>query len=60
MARPLIFIVAKLGLVNSAHRLSRELNLEMPSLVKMEIEGALREFGTTVGGPYSGMKNRPQ
>lgn len=59
-ARLLISVVAKLGLVNSAHMLRRELNLEMPSLVKMEVEGALHEFGATVDDPYSGMRNSPQ
>jgi hypothetical protein len=59
-ARALISVVAKLGLANSAEMLRRELDLELPSSVRNEIEGALREFGSTVDDPYSGMRKRPQ
>lgn len=58
--RALISIIAKLGLVNSAEMLRREVHVPMSSPVRNEIESALQEFGTTVDDPYSGMKEPPQ
>jgi hypothetical protein len=59
-ARALISVIAKLGLVNSAEMIRREVHVPMPSAVRNEIESALREFGTTVGDSYSGMRKPPQ
>jgi predicted DNA-binding transcriptional regulator YafY len=58
--RALISVIAKLGLVNSAEMLRREVHLPMRSAVRNEIESALTEFGTTVEDPYSGMRKPHQ
>lgn len=56
MTRLLISIIAKLGLAKSGDMLRREINVEMPLSVKEEIRGALREFGSNVDDPYSGLR----
>lgn len=58
--RALICVIAKLGLTRSAALLRRELQFDMPSPVRNEIDNALREFGSSVEDPYSGIKARPQ
>jgi hypothetical protein len=54
--RSLISIIAKLGLVNAAKLLKRDVVLPIPVEVKNEIEDALREFGTNVDDPFFGMR----
>lgn len=57
MTEVLTEIIGHLGLVTSADMLRYELHYhQMPALVRFEIEEALREYGSTVGDPYSGMR----
>lgn len=56
MARRLISIVARIGLVRSFEMLRRELDSDLLPEVRDEISGALRELEETVNDPYSGMK----
>jgi len=55
-ARLLIGIIARVGLVRSMRFLQQELRKDLHPLVRIETMEAIKEFGATVGDPYSGMR----
>src|SRR5437879_2521736 len=53
----LIAVIAKLGLVRSCRMLRTELSADISIAIKKTVEGALREFESTISDPYAGMRH---